>query len=91
MDKDGTARCQCPRYCPYKDAYKKLGQVCATDGKTYKDVCHMLHHSCREGKKLSVAFYGVCQSDSKWNILWYNGDILGHCQTSMMGLVSRNS
>ena len=51
----------------------------------------MLHHSCREGKKLSVAFYGVCQSDSKWNILWYNGDILRHCQTSMMGLVSRNS
>ena len=59
--KTEQAQCECPRYCPYKDGYKGLGMVCASNGRTYKDFCHMLHHSCRERTKLTVAFYGMCK------------------------------
>lgn len=60
LNRRNEPTCECPKYCPYKQAYKKLGKVCASNKKTYKDVCHMHHHSCREQTNLTVLFYGSC-------------------------------
>jgi len=64
LDKQGEPKCNCPRYCPFKSTYKKLGKVCGNNGQTYKDYCHLLHHSCREGTNLTVAYYGMCRGDA---------------------------
>ena len=65
---DGKAVCECPRYCPYKESYKQLGKVCASNKKTYKDYCHLQRHACREQKDLRVLFYGSCFSEGKYTL-----------------------
>lgn len=67
LNRRNEPTCECPKYCPYKQAYKKLGKVCASNKKTYKDVCHMHHHSCREQTNLTVLFYGSCYMTSKFD------------------------
>lgn len=57
------ARCECPVHCTNKEEYESLGSVCGTDGKTYKDYCHLQRHSCRENSNITVGFYGVCPGD----------------------------
>eukprot|EP00111_Clytia_hemisphaerica_P019406 TCONS_00057266-protein len=63
LDGDRNAQCICPRYCVNKEEYRKLGRVCGSDGKTYKDFCHMQHHACREDNNVTVTKYGYCEGD----------------------------
>lgn len=57
------AKCECPTFCLYKNEYKKLGVVCATNGITYKDYCDLLYSNCQDEHNATVAFYGTCPAD----------------------------
>ncbi|CAB4028790.1 agrin-like isoform X1, partial [Paramuricea clavata] len=56
---NGFPRCACPQEeCPMN--YEPL---CATDGRTYRNMCHMRHAACRKRKLLRVRNLGHCKPD----------------------------
>lgn len=84
--------CRCNNYCPNKKHYRRLGAVCASDGNTYKDFCHMLHHSCRLDRELWVIYYGDCKKDSTYNLnLLLPQLIAQHCLKSAIKITDNSN
>ena len=34
--------------------------VCGTDGKDYRNMCHLRRERCRSGDQVTLAYYGPC-------------------------------
>lgn len=62
---DGTTTCKCPdlKSCPLE--YKR---VCGTNGKTYKNACHMKVDECLQNDVIGIAKRGSCGKLSPKNI-----------------------
>ena len=52
--------CVCSPSCSRKK--RQMGEVCGSDGKTYKHICRLLKRQCRKNKQLTVEYFGKCQS-----------------------------
>ncbi|KAL1116864.1 hypothetical protein AAG570_005333 [Ranatra chinensis] len=51
------ARCSCGEMCPLE-----LSPVCASDGKTYANECHLRMEACRSRRPLQLIYRGHCHS-----------------------------
>ena len=59
-DKSGNSYCidtRCPTVCP-----RSKYPVCGTDRKTYGTECALKKASCVSGRKINLAYLGLCQS-----------------------------
>ena len=54
-DKQGRAKCSCPDYCE-----PEVRPVCASNGKTYQNVCEMNKQGCKRQSYLTVKYFGTC-------------------------------
>lgn len=55
MDKHGIAECVCPKSCE-----PIVRPVCATDGKTYDNMCEMKRSACNLRLNITAKYIGVC-------------------------------
>jgi len=55
IDNQGIAECVCPTSCE-----PLVRPVCATDGKTYDNLCEMHRSACRLKVNVTVKYIGVC-------------------------------
>ncbi|KAG8176203.1 hypothetical protein JTE90_004741 [Oedothorax gibbosus] len=51
--------CVCSPSCTRKK--RQMGQVCGSDGNTYKHMCRLIKKQCRKSKQLSIEYFGKCQ------------------------------
>lgn len=51
--------CVCSPNCSRKK--RQMGEVCGSDGRTYKHICRLLKRQCRKNKQLTVEYFGKCQ------------------------------
>ena len=51
---------QCPERCDDYGDHVDGGAVCGTDGKDYRDVCHMHKSACSMMTNIDVKYHGVC-------------------------------
>ena len=54
-DKQGRASCGCPDYCE-----PIIRPVCASDRKTYQNLCEMNKRGCKRQTHLTVKYFGTC-------------------------------
>ena len=54
-DKQGRASCGCPDFCE-----PIIRPVCASDRKTYKNLCEMNKQGCKRQTHLTVKYFGTC-------------------------------
>ncbi len=55
MDKHGITECVCPKSCE-----PIVRPVCATDGKTYDNMCEMKKSACNQRLNITAKYIGVC-------------------------------
>lgn len=55
MDKHGITECICPKSCE-----PIVRPVCATDGKTYDNLCEMMRSACNQRLNITAKYIGVC-------------------------------
>ncbi|XP_015904056.1 follistatin [Parasteatoda tepidariorum] len=51
--------CVCSPTCSRKK--RQMGEVCGSDGRTYKHICRLLKRQCRKNKQLTIEYFGKCQ------------------------------
>ncbi|XP_067933952.1 follistatin-like [Watersipora subatra] len=64
---NGIPKCLCNPLCS-KNSLSQKGPICGSDGKTYSHHCQLLRNNCRQGRSISVAYYGECQAYSCGNV-----------------------
>ncbi|XP_023223098.1 follistatin-like [Centruroides sculpturatus] len=57
--KNRKPKCVCAPKCTKRKW--EIGEVCGTDGRSYRHVCRLLKRQCRKDKQLAVAYFGRCQ------------------------------
>ncbi|XP_072038461.1 follistatin-A-like isoform X2 [Amphiura filiformis] len=60
--KAGKPRCVCSPSCSKAKEDVPRVNVCATDGRTYKNMCSMLKEKCRTGRLIEMAYFGTCKA-----------------------------
>ncbi|XP_054715230.1 follistatin-A-like [Uloborus diversus] len=56
----GRPACVCAPPCSRRK--RQMGEVCGSDGRTYKHLCRLLKRQCRKGvPHLTVEYFGKCQ------------------------------
>ena len=55
IDKQGITNCVCSHNCQ-----PIVRPVCATNGRTYDNLCEMEKNGCQDREELSAKYFGIC-------------------------------
>ena len=64
IDKQGITNCVCSHNCQ-----PIVRPVCATNGRTYDNLCEMEKNGCQDREELSAKYFGIC---GNYNFMSYS-------------------
>ena len=82
IDKQGITNCVCSHNCQ-----PIVRPVCATNGRTYDNLCEMEKNGCQDREELSAKYFGIC---GNYNSMSYSEPKVNSPQWSIVFIAKTN-